>query len=264
MNFPIAIPAFSDNYIWLIAADSTAKDRGPASAPRKVAIVDPGDAKPVIRFLAEHVMEPVAILVTHHHYDHIDGIEALCRHTRLPVYGPRNSPIPALTHPLADDDQISIDGLQFRIIATPGHTLDHITYYTPGMLFCGDTLFAAGCGRLFEGSPLQMHESLNRLNELPADTRIYCTHEYTLKNLEFAVEVEPDNPAIATRLAEVRRLRKENRITIPTTLADERRTNPFLRCHEAAVMAAAGRFAGKAVSDAAETFKIIRFWKDSW
>ena len=264
MNFPIAIPAFSDNYIWLISGSSTVTDRASAAIPRKVLIVDPGDSQPVSRFLTENALEPVAILVTHHHYDHIDGIEALCRHTRLPVYGPQNSRIPALTHPLADNDQFSIDGLRFRIIATPGHTLDHITYYTPGMLFCGDTLFAAGCGRLFEGSPLQMYESLSRLNELPADTRIYCTHEYTLKNLEFAVAVEPDNPDIVSRLAEVRRLREQNRITLPTTLAEERRTNPFLRCHEAAVMAAAGRFAGKTVADAAETFRIIRFWKDTW
>lgn len=258
MNFPLAIPAYRDNYIWLIAIHTT------ASSPQKVIIVDPGDAEPVNRFLTEHNLEPAAILVTHHHWDHVDGIETLCQHTELPVYGPQGSRIPRLTHPLGDGSQISIGALQLQVIATPGHTLDHISYYTPGMLFCGDTLFAAGCGRLFEGSPRQMHESLNRLNELPADTRIYCTHEYTLKNLEFAHEVEPDNPAIIARLAEVRRLRQLDQITLPTTLAEERRTNPFLRCQEPTVMAAAERFAGKPALDAAETFKVIRFWKDTW
>lgn len=262
MNFPIAIPAFTDNYIWLIGGNMTTGTQ--KAAPGKVMIVDPGDSEPVSRYLAEHQLQAAAILVTHHHYDHIDGIEALCRQRQLPVYGPQNSRIPCLTHALADGDQISIAGLSFQIMATPGHTLDHIAYYTPGMLFCGDTLFAAGCGRLFEGTPAQMFASLQRLNQLPADTRVYCTHEYTLKNLEFAHEVEPENPAISERLTSVRRLRQQQRITLPSTLAEERATNPFLRCHEPTVMAAAARYAGKPISAAADCFKTIRFWKDTW
>jgi hydroxyacylglutathione hydrolase len=262
MSFPHAIPAFSDNYIWLIDGSTAAADSG--TGRRQVIIVDPGDAAPVYRFLDAQNLEAAAIFVTHHHYDHIDGVAALCQRMDIPVYGPRDSRIPQLSHPVDDGDQIHVNGLDFCIIATPGHTLDHITYYTPGMLFSGDTLFAAGCGRLFEGSPAQMFTSLQRLDELPADTRVFCTHEYTLKNLQFAHDVEPDNADIRARLEQVQRLRQQGQITLPTVLAEERLTNPFLRCHEASVMAAASRFAGRTVTDAGETFKIIRFWKDSW
>jgi hydroxyacylglutathione hydrolase len=267
MIFPHAIPAFSDNYIWLIAASSPElrAQTSPQHTPSAVIIVDPGIAGPVIDYLEHNKLQPCAILITHHHYDHIDGIEALCEHYPLPVYGPANSNIPGLSHPLHDQDEITLDnGLTFRVIASPGHTLDHLSYYHPGMLFCGDTLFAAGCGRLFEGSPLQMFNSLNRLASLPDDTRIFCTHEYTLANLEFAHVVEPENSDISTRLAKVRQQRAEGRITLPSTLAEERLSNPFLRCAKPSVMAAASHFAHRPITDAADTFKVIRFWKDGW
>ena len=263
MNFPLAVPAFTDNYIWLVAAghDRTDSDQ----ADTAVIIVDPGSADPVLACLEQHGLQPCAILITHHHYDHVDGIEPLCRHYPLPVYGPAGSTIPRLDHPLHDNDSITLEnGLSLQVIASPGHTLDHLSYYHPGMLFCGDTLFAGGCGRLFEGSPDQMYRSLSRLASLPDATGIFCTHEYTLSNLEFAHHVEPENRDIITRLDEVRRLRAQDLITLPSTLAEERLTIPFLRCSEPTVMAAAGRFAQRPARDAADTFKIIRFWKDSW
>lgn len=269
MILPVPVPAFQDNYIWLVADPSLSGDDshpdGTVPAGSKVIIIDPGAAAPVQQYLAAHDLHPCAILVTHHHYDHVDGIAALCRQYAVPVYGPANSAIPGLSHPLQDHDVIDLDnGMQFRVIATPGHTLDHLCYYTPGLLFCGDTLFVAGCGRLFEGSPAQMFDSLSRLTELPPDTRVYCTHEYTLSNLEFARQVEPGNSDISTRLEQVRQLRSRNQPSVPSTLALELQSNPFLRCSEPAVMAAASQFAGRTVSTAVETFKVIRFWKDSW
>jgi len=260
----IAIPAFSDNYIWLVAA-SRENHPDTSALDKAVIIVDPGIAEPVLKTLKQNSLQPCAILITHHHYDHIDGIKALCQHYPLPVYGPANSTIPGINHPVHDNDQITLkNGMQFDVLATPGHTLDHLCYYYPGMLFSGDTLFAAGCGRLLEGTSGQMFQSLKRLASLPDDTRIFCTHEYTLTNLEFAHHVEPENNAITERLQQVRQLRASKQITLPSTLAIERSCNPFLRCSESTVMAAASKFARREVSDAADTFKIIRFWKDSW
>jgi len=265
MNFPLAVPAFSDNYIWLVAAGGSEQSvRNEAEIA--VIIIDPGAAEPVLESLARHRLRPCAILVTHHHYDHIDGIPPLLRHyPSLPVYGPAESAVPGLGHPLHDNDEITLDnGLTFQVLTSPGHTLDHLSYYRPGMLFCGDTLFAAGCGRLFEGSPEQMYRSLTRLASLPDDTAIFCTHEYTLNNLEFAHHIEPENKHVFDRLEHVRRQRARGRITLPSTLAEERLSNPYLRCTEAAIMTAASRFAQRPVRDAVDTFRIIRFWKDGW
>ena len=265
MKFPLAIPAFSDNYIWLVAGDAMQASADDA-AGTAVIIIDPGAADPVVEALAHYRLQPCAILITHHHYDHIDGIPSLLRHyPSLPVYGPANSSIRGIDHPLDDNDEITLDnGMRFQVLACPGHTLDHISYYHPGMLFCGDTLFAAGCGRLFEGSAEQMYHSLSRLAALPDDTAVFCTHEYTLTNLEFAHDIEPDNEHVLARLLEVRRRRGEGRITLPSTLAEERRSNPYLRCGEASLMAAASRFAKRPVRDAVDTFRVIRFWKDGW
>jgi len=259
MIYPHAIPAFNDNYIWLIPA------AGIIRPGQTVIIIDPGVARPVIEYLENNKLQPCSILITHHHYDHVDGIEELRQRFSLPVYGPANSAIPWIDHPLYDNDEITLkNGMSFHVIATPGHTLDHICYYQPGMLFCGDTLFAAGCGRLFEGTAEQMFQSLTQLTRLPDDTRIFCTHEYTLENLMFARHVEPENEDVRTRLARVQQQRANSQITLPSTMAEERLSNPFLRCSEPSVMAAASHFAQRPVNDAADTFKIIRFWKDGW
>lgn len=267
MKFPHAIPALNDNYIWLVANPKALKngEESTNSSPTSVVIVDPGLAAPVIECLSNNDLQACAILVTHHHWDHTDGIEALVQHYAIPVYGPANSTIPQLNYPLHDNDEILLpNDLTFHIIATPGHTLDQINYYRPGMLFCGDTLFAAGCGRLFEGSATQMHQSLQRLAGLPDDTRIFCGHEYTLANLLFALAVEPDNKNIQTRLHTIQQLRKNNLITLPSTLAEERLSNPFLRCSEPSLMNAACHFSGKTITNANDTFKVIRYWKDTW
>ena len=230
-----ALPAFSDNYIWLL--QDTAK--------RRCAVVDPGDAAPVQAWLAANpgwVLED--ILITHHHHDHVGGVEALKHATGARVCGPAQERIPARDLALDDGDQVKVLGLDFDIIAVPGHTLGHIAYYSAPLLFCGDTLFAAGCGRLFEGTPEQMHQSLSRLAALPTETRVYCTHEYTLSNLRFAKAVEPENLHVAQRFADVTRLRDEDRISLPSTIGLERLTNPFLRTAETSVKQKADEWKG--------------------
>lgn len=254
----IPVRAFRDNYIWLLPLP------GDVSGNR-VAIVDPGDATPVIARLEALGLEPAAILVTHHHYDHIQGIPALLEYRAVPVYGPAASPARGIDHPVRDGDRVVLDGLGLEVLAVPGHTLDHIAYYTPGLLMCGDTLFAGGCGRLFEGTPEQMFASLQRIAQLPDETLFFCAHEYTVPNLEFACEVEPRNEAIRARLEACRRLRARDAPTLPATLAEERRTNPFLRCREAAVIDAAERLAGgRGPMQPHEVFAAIRRWKDRY
>ncbi|MHC6226466.1 hydroxyacylglutathione hydrolase [Pseudomonas sp. X10] len=254
-----ALPAFSDNYIWLL--QDTAK--------RRCAVVDPGDAGPVLAWLQANpgwALED--ILVTHHHHDHVGGVEALKRATGARVCGPANERIPARDLALDDGQQVSVLGLVFQVLAVPGHTLGHIAYYTAQtptpLLFCGDTLFAAGCGRLFEGTPEQMHHSLERLAALPAATLVYCTHEYTLSNLRFACAVEPNNPYIAQRFADVTQLRAEDRITLPSTLSLEKLTNPFLRTTETSVKQKADERKGHSSSSPSAVFAALRSWKDSF
>ena len=250
----LPVKAFSDNYIWLARHD----------AADSVVIVDPGDAEPVLRMLETLALTPCAILITHHHHDHIGGIPGLLKHFHVPVFGPANSAIPGLTQTVREGDSVELDnGLSFNVLEVPGHTLDHIAYCGHEVVFVGDTLFAGGCGRLFEGSAEQMLQSLHKLTALADDTRVCCAHEYTLRNLEFAREVDRQNARLAERLDHVRQLRLDDRPTLPTTIDVEKKTNPFLRCQDDQVQATAAEYAGRAVTDELEAFKVIRFWKDT-
>lgn len=247
--------AFDDNYIWLIGCEGQST----------VAIVDPGDADPVLAYLEHEGLVPCAILITHHHGDHTGGVKELVARYAIPVYGPANERIPALTHPLREGDRVELAtcALTLQVFDTPGHTRGHICYYGHGALFSGDTLFTAGCGRLFEGSAAQMYTSLEKLRTLPDETLLYCAHEYTEANLRFAVVAEPANPATVTRAEEVRQLRRAGQPTVPATLALEKATNPFLRSHVPALAGAAADFAGRVLHSPAEVLGVVRQWKDS-
>lgn len=258
------MPAFRDNYLWLIV-DSTGS---------RAVVVDPGDAGAIERALEAASLSLDAILLTHHHADHTGGVARLVARHGCPVYGPRADPIQGIDHPLGDGDRVGLPefDIDFEVMAVPGHTLGHIAYYgnrlgdddPRGVLFCGDTLFAAGCGRLFEGTPEQMHRSLERLAALPQDTLVYCAHEYTLSNLAFAHAAEPGAGAVAARLAEARTVREREIPTVPSAIGIERQTNPFLRTDSPAVIA---RLAERGVgSDAGpvERFAALRAWKDEF
>ena len=250
-----ALPAFTDNYIWLL--------RDPAR--QRCAVVDPGDAGPVLAWLeANPGWQLEDILITHHHFDHVGGVEQLKQLTGARVMGPATENIPGRDLALGDGDQVQVLGLDFSIIGVPGHTLGHIAYYHGELLFCGDTLFAAGCGRLFEGTPQQMYASLSRLASLPASTQVYCTHEYTLSNLRFALAVEPENTHISERLAQVAGWRAEGRISLPSNLALEKLTNPFLRTSETSVKEKADERNGLDNQSPSEVFATLRTWKDSF
>lgn len=255
LHAPTAISAFSDNYIWAIHDE------------RDCVLVDPGDAAPVRQWLLDNGLNLTAILITHHHPDHIGGVETLCRETGVPVYGPARETIPFCEHPLVDGDRVTIKApaMQLDVIDVPGHTLGHIAFHasTPGWLFCGDTLFAGGCGRLFEGTPAQMHASLTRLASLPESTQVFCAHEYTLANLRFASAVSPDDEAVRARFEHTRSLRDDHRATLPSTIGEERRTNPFLRAAEPQLHHAAEAHWGESLPDEVACFAALRRWKDS-
>lgn len=254
----IPVPAFADNYLWLLVRGDEA------------VVVDPGDAAPVEAALSQRGLRLSAILVTHHHADHVGGLDRLLAAHHVPVYGPRaeHATIPRLSVLLADGDTVDVLGRRYEVMEVPGHTSGHIAYFSaasgaePPVLLCGDTLFSGGCGRLFEGTPAQMHRSLARLAALPGDTAVYCTHEYTAANLAFAQAVEPDSAALAEYVERVQRLRADNRPSLPSTIAQERRINPFLRTAQPAVRAAAARRAGREPADEIETFAMLRSWKD--
>jgi len=248
----VPLRAFKDNYMW------TLRDSGVA------VVVDPGDARPVLDYLASENLRLVAILATHHHQDHVGGIAELLQEHPVPVYGPRGEPITTLTHPVGGGDEVVLKELavSFEVLNIPGHTRAHIAYYGANMLFCGDTLFACGCGRVFEGTPQQLHASLQSLMSLPDETEVYCGHEYTLANIAFAKAVEPENAALLLREASDARLRSENRPTLPSTIGREKATNPFLRVTRPAVIQSANKYLGRRVSDPAAVFAALRQWKN--
>ena len=228
------------------------------------AVVDPGEAAPVRKYLADEGLTLCAILATHHHPDHVGGIAELVRDAKVPVHGPKGEPIPELTHPVGEGDRVELPqlGLVFSVFDIPGHTRAHVAYYGAGSLFSGDTLFACGCGRVFEGTPAQMLASLGKMAALPDDTLVYCGHEYTLANIEFARKVDPGNAALAAREERVRKLRAAGQPSLPSTLGEERATNPFLRCAEPPVVESANKYLGSRIGDPVSVFTAIREWKN--
>ena len=249
------IRAFSDNYIWTLVKDN------------EVTVVDPGDPKPVKEFLEERNLKLKNILITHHHFDHTGGIEDLINLSNCEVYGPHGDHIKGINITLNEGDQFEISNIKFNVFSTPGHTLDHLSYFANAeepILFCGDTLFSGGCGRLFEGTPKQMLESLTKFSQLPSDTKVFCTHEYTESNLKFAVEVEPNNTLLNEKYSEVRKLRSEDKITLPSSIGTELNINPFMRCNQASVIEAAQAYSQTQVNEAEEVLGVIRGWKDNF
>ncbi|MBI5780500.1 MAG: hydroxyacylglutathione hydrolase [Rhodocyclales bacterium] len=248
----LPLPAFEDHYIWCLRRAGL------------VAIVDPGAAQPVLDHLGRSGDRLCAILVTHHHHDHIDGIAELTAHHPVPVFAPGAEAITGTTQAVSGGDRLALPelGVEFEVLDLAGHTRGHVGYYRPGTLFCGDTLFGCGCGRLFEGTPAQLHAALQRIGVLPPLTLAYCAHEYTASGIRFAQSVEPGNAAVAIRGAEIARLRAAQQPTVPFTIADELATNPFLRCREAEVIAAVGRRLARAPADEVEVFAALRAWRD--
>lgn len=254
--FPIK--AFSDNYIWIIQSDT-----GP-----EIAVVDPGDAAPVIALIEDQGLKLTSILITHHHWDHTGGIAQLRQHyADIVVYGPAHDGIDTITHPLTEADRIYLDAqkLEFNILDIPGHTLGHIAYHNDTMLFSGDTLFACGCGRVFEGTQQQMYDSLEKLKNLSDTLNLYCGHEYTLNNLTFALAVEPNHPALTQRFSKVQSLIKAGQPSLPCTLKEEKLTNPFFRCDDQALAKAClNQNPQVDPSSPVSVFTALRQWKDNF
>lgn len=253
----LAVPAFSDNYLWLIHDGVNA------------AVVDPGDAAPILAALTSNRLTLAAILLTHHHPDHVGGVPTLLQHYKVPVYGPRNEAITGVTNPLGEGEGFTLAGLDLglSVLDVPGHTAGHIAYVAPKQrwLFCGDTLFAGGCGRLFEGTATQMLASLAKLCALPDDTQVFCAHEYTLSNLRFAQEVEAGNQALQARVLTEQDKRQKGIPTVPSTIGLEKATNPFLRTHEHAIierLLTTARLGQDA--DQVAAFAALREWKNNY
>lgn len=254
MTSPIALPALSDNYIWTLAGTDG-----------RAVVVDPGEAAPVLAAI-ENGLRPCAILLTHHHADHIGAAAALSERLQVPVYAPDDERIACDAIRVGEGDAVELTeaGLCFSIMHVPGHTLSHIVYIGQGVVFTGDTLFSLGCGRLFEGTPAQMLDSLRRIAALPGQTQVCCGHEYTLANAAFAQVVEPDNTALHQRTAQARATRAAGRPTLPVSIASERATNPFLRCEDARLASRVAAHCGTRASDTLETFAALRRWKDGF
>lgn len=254
----IPVPAFRDNYIWLVHDG------------RHALVVDPGDAA-VVRQALDHLgLQLGAILVTHHHPDHVGGLAQLLAHAEVPVFGPAGESIEGVTEPVREGDEIRIaaPATAFRVLDVPGHTAGHVAYVAmdiePGLVFCGDTLFSAGCGRLFEGTPAQLAASLAKLAALPSTTRVYCTHEYTLSNLAFARAAEPDNPERDAYALACEALRARGEPTLPSTMGRERAINPFLRCDRPSVAGSVAKQVGRALHDPVDCLAALRAWKDGF
>ena len=248
------IEAFTDNYIWLVTTNEGS------------IVIDPGESSNVINYLDNNQLDLKAIFITHHHFDHTGGIDEITSYYPVNVFGPINN-VETINKRLKDGDRVSIIGIDFEIIEIPGHTLDHIAYFSENngnpILFCGDTLFAAGCGRVFEGTFEQMYESIIKLKNLPINTKIYCGHEYTLSNLEFAKEAEPFNQDTLSRYNNVLKLREKGTPSIPSLLSTELKTNPFLRCDNKEVQEnISTKF--KTIKESKEIFKALRLWKDNF
>ena len=249
-----SIEAFTDNYIWLVTTNEGS------------IVIDPGESSNVINYLDNNQLDLKAIFITHHHFDHTGGINEITSYYPVNVFGPINN-VETINKRLKDGDRVSIIGIDFEIIEIPGHTLDHIAYFSENngnpILFCGDTLFAAGCGRVFEGTFEQMYESIIKLKNLPINTKIYCGHEYTLSNLEFAKEAEPFNQDTLSRYNNVLKLREKGTPSIPSLLSTELKTNPFLRCDNKEVQEnISTKF--KTIKESKEIFKALRLWKDNF
>ncbi|WP_350283482.1 hydroxyacylglutathione hydrolase [Nitrosomonas sp.] len=250
--FPVR--AFRDNYIWIVHNQHFAL------------VIDPGDAAPVLTWLRQQKLQPIAILCTHHHHDHTGGISLLVQKFEIPVYGPASEKIPEMTHPLAEGDTLALPelSLELNVLDIPGHTAGHIACHGQNRLFCGDTLFACGCGRIFEGNAQQMFDSLQKLTSLPDETQVYCAHEYTLDNIRFARAIDPDNPQLIELESNVEKERERNMPTLPSSLAAEKATNPFLRCDQPAIIQSASRYAGRQLTDPISVFAAIRNWKNDF
>ncbi len=247
-----SIPAFNDNYIWLIQ-----------NSDNRCALVDPGQAEPALAMIEQLGLELELILLTHHHSDHVGGVaEIVRRYPNVNVVGPANDPIQMLTHSLVGGDRIDMFGETFLVIDVPGHTHGHIAYVGDGKLFCGDVLFSAGCGRVFEGTYQQMYDSLQKLVTLPLETQVFCAHEYTSSNLAFALAVEPDNQQLQEYREHVNRLRAQQLPTLPTTIQQEKWINPFLRCQEPSIMKAVAARTEQ-LSELA-VFSALRDWKNDF
>jgi len=248
------IPALKDNYIWMI----TRPGRDAAL------IVDPGEARPVLEVLRQRHLTLIGILVTHHHWDHTDGISELLEHFPVPVYGPARDNVPTCTHPLSQGDHFKIPELEceFSVLDIPGHTLGHIAFVGLGGVFCGDTLFSAGCGRIFEGTPEQMFQSLQALAQLPVETKVYCAHEYTQANLQFAKTVEPNNKTMLAHNDTCAALRAQQQPTLPSTIQLENAINPFLRCDETSVRSSVVKKVGHTLDSPLAVFTALREWKN--
>jgi hydroxyacylglutathione hydrolase len=255
MQKVIAIPALKDNYIWLLMQENSIK----------AWVVDPGDAAPVIKTLNQYQLSLSGILLTHHHFDHCNGVSELLNYFgKCPVVGSHKNANPYISDAVKENDTVPCVDYAFKVIEIPGHTLDHIAYYGNNHLFCGDTLFSAGCGRIFEGTPEMMSHSLKKLLQLPDETNVYCGHEYTLGNLVFAKHVEPNNKYIQEKITIVENILREGRPTLPSTLREEKNINPFLRCDVKEIVDAVEKFSGKKLKNTVAVFSFLREWKNNF